>query len=288
MGKTIKILAGLLAVVVAVAATSLFIVDETQIALVLQLGKAVGEPRDPGLHFKIPLVQSIVYYDTRYLDYDAEAREVITKDKKNLLVDNYARWRIVDPLLFYQTVRDINGAQSRLDDTIYSELRKQLGKYDLLDIVAMDRSKILQEVILSTSETAKQYGIDVVDVRIKRADLPPANEKAVYARMQAERIRQAQLYRAEGEEAAAEIRSTADKEKSILLADAFRVAEELRGKGDAEAARIYAEAFGKDAEFYGFVKSLDVYKKSIKSTDTLVLTAEGEFFKYLKTPSGGR
>lgn len=288
MGKVLRIFALIAIAVATVAATSLFIVDEAQIALVIQLGKAVGEPREPGLHFKIPLVQNVVYYDARYLEYDAEAREVITKDKKNLLVDNYARWKILDPLLFYQTVGDINGAQSRLDDTIYSELRQQLGKYDLLDIVANDRAKILEEVKRSTSETALKYGIEVVDVRIKRADLPPANEKAVYARMQAERTRQAQLYRAEGEEMAAEIRSQADKEKSIILADAFRVAEELRGQGDAEAARIYAEAYSKDAEFYGFVKSLDVYQEAIKPSDILVLSPKGEFFKYLKTPSGGR
>lgn len=282
MGKILKILGILVVLLLLLAGSVFFIVDQTQIALVLQLGKPLGGPRGPGLHWKIPFVQSVVVYDARLLDYDAAAREIITRDKKNLNVDNYAEWRIAEPLAFYQTVRDQIGAQARLDDIIYSQLREELGKYDLLDIVATKRSELMQEVTTRTAEAAKEFGIEVVDVRIKRADLPPENEKAVYARMRAERTRQAHLYRAEGAEAAQEIRSNADKSKAIILAEAYKTAEELRGEGDAEATRIYAEAFGKDSEFYAFTKSLGVYEDSFKAGDVLVLSPETEFFRYLK------
>lgn len=285
MNRALKILGILIVLLVLAAGSALFIVDQTQIALVLQLGKPVGGPRGPGLHWKIPLVQSVEVYDARLLDYDAAAREIITRDKKNLNVDNYAEWRIAKPLTFYQTVRNQMGAQARLDDIIYSQLREELGKYDLLDIVATHRSEIMKEVTARTAEAAHQFGIDVVDVRIKRADLPPENEKAVYARMRAERTRQAHLYRAEGAEVAQEIRSQSDKEKAIILAEAYKTAEEARGKGDAEATRIYAESFGQDPEFYDFTKSLGVYADSFKGGDILVLSPEGDFFKYLKAGS---
>lgn len=282
MGAVGKIL-GILALLTLLSSTSLFFeVDQTQTAIVVELGKPVGGVRTAGIHWKIPLLQDVKKYDARYLSYDAAAREVITRDKKNLKVDNYALWRISDPLKFYQTVRDEIGAQARIDDISYSQVREQLGKYDLIDIVSTKRREVMSEVTARTAEAAREYGIEVVDVRIKRADLPPSNEKAVYARMQAERTRQAQLYRAEGEEAAREIRSQADRERSILLAEAYRQSEELRGQGDAEATRIYAEAFGKDPEFYAFTRSLDVYSKAFKDKDVLVLSPEGDLFRYLK------
>lgn len=266
----------------------LFVVDETETAIVLQLGKPVGGVKGPGLHFKLPIAQRVMTYDARYLEYDASARELITRDKKNLKVDNYARWRISDPLTFFQTVRDEAGAQARLDDLIYSQVREQLGKYDLLDIVATSRTQIMEDVTRRTAASARQFGIEVVDVRIKRADLPPANEKAVYSRMQAERTRQAHFYRAEGEEAAREIRSKADKEKAIILAEAYREAEQTRGRGDAEATKIYAEAFNRDPEFYAFTKSLEVYRESFKEGDVLMLPPEGDLFRYLKAPGPAR
>ncbi len=290
MGKLLRVV-GVLAVLAVIGwGTVFFVVDETQTALVLQLGKPVGGARGPGLHLRIPVVQTVVFYDARYLAYDATARKLITKDKKNLLVDNYARWRIADPLKFYKTVRDENGAQSRLDDIIYSQVREKLGKYNLVDIVATSRQEIMADVTKETNKATAQYGIEVVDVRIKRADLPPENERAVYARMQAERTRQAQKYRAEGEEAARGIRSQADKEKSILLAEAYRKSQELRGQGDAESTRIYAEAFGKDPEFYAFMKSLEVYRAGFKDGDILLLSPEDELFRYLRAvdPTGKR
>ncbi len=282
MDKMMKVF-GILVVLVLLSSGSMFFqVDQTQTAIVLQLGKPQGGVRTAGIHWKIPALQTVKKYDARYLSYDAAAREVITRDKKNLKVDNYALWRIADPLKFYQTVRDEIGAQSRIDDISYSQVREQLGKYDLIDIVATKRREIMEEVTRKTAEAAREYGIEVVDVRIKRADLPPSNEKAVYARMQAERTRQAQLYRAEGEEAAREIRSQADKERAVILAEAYRQAEELRGQGDAEATRIYADAFGRDPEFYAFTRSLDVYSKAFKDKDVLVLSPEGDLFRYLK------
>jgi membrane protease subunit HflC len=212
---------------------------------------------------------------------------LITKDKKNLLVDNYARWRIIDPLKYYKTVRNEAGAQSRLDDIIYSQVREQLGKYDLLESVATKRAEIMKEVTENTAVAAREYGIEVVDVRIKRADLPPANEKAVYARMQAERKREAQRYRAEGERDAQKTRSEADKQKAFILAEAYRDAEILRGEGDAEAAGIYAEAFSRDTEFYSFTKSLGVYEGAFKLGDVMLLSPEDELFKYLKSSTTG-
>ncbi len=282
MAKALRVI-GILFVVGAIAwGTVLYTVDQTEVAIVLRLGKPLGGPRGPGLHFRIPLVESVIKYDARQLEYDAEAREIISKDKKNIKVDNYARWRIVDPLKFYQTVRDEIGAQSRLDDIIYSQVREQLGKFTLLEIVATERSAIMAEVTRQTAKSAAEFGIEVVDVRIKRADLPPANEKAVYARMKAERTRQARKYRAEGEEVARQVRSQADKEKAILLAEAYRKSQEIRGEGDAEATRVYAEAYGKDTEFYDFVRSLEVYRSAIKAGDILLLSPGSELFRYLE------
>ncbi len=283
MNSNILKILGILAVVAVIAGSNmLFVVDETQTALVLQLGKPVGGPRGPGLHFKIPVAQSVTYYDSRYLEYDATARELITRDKKNLKVDNYARWRISDPLAFYQTVRNEMGAQARLDDIIYSQVREQLGRYDLIDIVATNRPEVMADVTRRTAVSARQFGIEVVDVRIKRADLPEANERAVYARMQAERTRQAHLYRSEGEEVARQVRSQADKEVAIILAEAYREAQGTRGEGDAAATRIYAQAFNRDREFYAFTRSLDVYSTAFKDKDVLVLSPEGDLFQYLK------
>ncbi len=288
MSKLLKIFGIVVILLVLVSGNLFFVVDQTQTAIVLQLGKAVGGARGPGIHMKLPFVQNVVTYDTRYLEYDAQARELITKDKKNLLVDNYARWRIADPLMYYQTVRDELGAQARLDDIIYSQVREQLGKYDLIESVATQRADIMAEVTRRTAESAAEYGIRVVDVRIKRADLPPANEKAVYARMQAERKREAQRYRSEGERDAQKLRSEADKQKAVILAEAYRLAEVQKGEGDAEAARVYAETFGKDTEFYTFLRSLAVYAEGFKGGDILLLSPDDDLFRYLRGAGTGK
>ncbi|MDX1763264.1 MAG: protease modulator HflC [bacterium] len=265
-----------------VLSQGLFTVDQTESALVLELGKPVRTVFKPGLHLKIPLVQQVLSFDNRVLEYDAAAREVITQDKKNLVVDNYAKWRIKDPLKFYQTMRNETGAQARLDDIIYSNLRAELGKYTLLQVVSENRAHIMEDVSRDTSEMALTYGIEVVDVRIKRADLPEENENHVFGRMQAEREQEAKRYRSEGEEVAIRIRAEADKERTILIAEARRQAEELKGEGDATATRIYAEAFGQDAEFFEFIRTMEAYKSSMTEETFMVISPDSEFFRFLK------
>jgi membrane protease subunit HflC len=260
----------------------LYTVDQTESAIVLQLGKPVRTVYEPGLHFKTPLAQQVIFFDNRVLEYDADARVVVTQDKKNLVVDNYAKWRIKDPLKFYQTMRNEPGAQARLDDIIYSNIRAELGKYTLSQVVSENRSHIMEAVTRDTDEKAISYGIEVVDVRIKRADLPEENEKHVFGRMQAEREQEAKRYRSEGEEAAIKIRAEADKERTILLAEAKRKAEELKGEGDATATKIYADAYGQDQEFFEFIRTMEAYKRSMNEETLLVISPDSEFFRFLK------
>ncbi|MDV2503721.1 MAG: protease modulator HflC [bacterium] len=262
--------------------SSLFTVSEVQQVVVTQLGKPVREIRNPGLHFKLPFFQQVLYFDKRLLEYDSAPTEIVTKDKKALVVDNYSRWRIIDPLLMLQTVRNENGAQARLDDIIYSELRLELGLHDLIEIVALKRKEIFRKVTAASNEKAKEYGIEVLDVRVKRADLPPENERAVYGRMRAERQRIARQYRSEGKEEALKIRSTTDKVKTILLADAYEQEQRLRGKGDAEALGIYAEAYERDEEFYSFLRTLEAYRGSLKENTTVILPPDSQFLRFLK------
>ena len=221
-------------------------------------------------------------FDKWLLEYDANPEEIYTKDKKILILDNYARWRIVDPLLFMQTLRTTQEGQSRLDDIIYSELRKELGQHDLTEVVSTNREELMQLVAQRSNEAAGVYGIEVIDVRIKRADLPPENEAAVYDRMRAERDREAKGYRSEGEEAALKIRAITDLDASRISAEAYEKSQGIRGKGDAEALSTYALAY-KDAErFYQFARTLEAYEKSLDENTVLVLPADSEFFKYLK------
>jgi membrane protease subunit HflC len=241
--------------------------------------KAITEP---GLHFKKPFVQQVIKFDNRLLIYDASPSVIITRDKKNLVVDNYAKWKIVEPLKYYQTVKNETGAQSRLDDIIFSNLRQELGKHDLVDIIAKTRASLMEAVTEKTNEAAKTFGIEVVDVKIKRADLPPENERAVFERMRAEREREAKRYRSEGEERALVIRAKADREKTILLSEATRKAQVLKGEGDAVATKLYAQAYTKDPEFFYFLKTMEAYKKTLGDRDMLVLTPESEFFRYFK------
>lgn len=260
-----------------------FVVDQTERAIVLQLGKPVGTADyGPGLHFKLPLVQNVIFFDSRVLEYDAPAAEILTKDKKNMVVDNYSRWKIINPLLFYQTVRNINGGLSRIDDIVYSKMREALGRYTLTDIVAVERSTIMAEVTTKSNVLLGDYGIQIIDVRIKRTDLPPENQKAIFGRMQAERERQAKQYRSEGREEATKITTLADKNRAVLLADARRQAEAARGAGEAEATAIYAKSLSQDADFYEFIRTMDAYKKTMKNKTQFVLTPDSTFFKYLQ------
>ncbi len=263
-------------------ASPLFTVDITQSAIVVQLGKPVRNITDPGLYVKVPFIQEVTYFDNRLLDYDSQAQDVITQDKKTLLLDNYAKWRIVDPLKVYQNFQTQRGARQRLNDIIYSELRVELGRHDLLEIVADHRADLMKIVTQRSHEKASAYGIEIQDVRIKRADLPEQNEKAVFARMQAERERQAKQYRAEGAEEAQKIRSEAEKDREIILAQAYKESEELRGAGDAKAFKVYAEAYRQDTHFFEFTRTMEAYKKTFKDKSTLVMSPDSEFLHYLK------
>ncbi|WP_428566145.1 MAG: protease modulator HflC [Solidesulfovibrio sp. DCME] len=281
--KTSLILGAALAFLGLIAAfQTVYVVDQTETAIVLQLGKPTGHAKGPGLHAKIPFIQNVVFFDARLLEYDAKAAEVLTLDKKNLVVDNYARWRIVDPLLFYRTLRTVGRAHARLDDIIYAELRVALGRYTLLDVVSQKRASIMGEVTQKSTELLAPYGIQVVDVRIKRTDLPAENAQAIYGRMRAERERQAKLYRSEGWEEMEKIKSGADKDRAVLLAEAERQAEVLRGAGDAEAAAVWAEAVSKAPEFFSFTRSLEAYQKAFAHKSRLVLTPQSPFLRYFR------
>ncbi|MFQ5480582.1 MAG: protease modulator HflC [Thermodesulfobacteriota bacterium] len=257
-------------------------VDQSESALIIQLGKAVRSITEPGLYIKTPFTQKVVYFDKRLLIYDATPSAIITRDKKNLVVDNYAKWRIIDPLTYYKSVRNERGAQARLDDIIFSNLREELGKHNLEDIVSKTRSSLMEAVTEKTNIASKAFGIEVRDVRIKRADLPPENERAVFERMRAERQREAKRYRSEGEERALAIRAIADKERTVILSEADRKAQVFRGEGDAVATKLYAEAYQKDPAFFYFLKTMEAYKKTLGEDDTLILTPKSEFFRYMK------
>jgi len=268
-------------IVIFVGSLAVFTVDQTQQAIVIQLGKPLSGTYGPGLHFKVPFIQQVVQFERRILLYDATPTEILTKDKKNLVVDNYTKWVIEDPLRFYTTVRNENGAQSRLDDIVYAQLRVELGQHDLSDIVSTTRDIIMTKVTKKSAERAKDYGIHVVDVRIKRADLPEQNEKHVFGRMKAERERQAKQYRSEGEEESKKITAKADMERTIILAKAYKESEQMKGEGDARAVKIYADAYQKDLQFYEFIRSLEAYKKALRNDAKLILNADSEFLKFM-------
>ena len=271
MEKRFPFLIGLIIILVLIGSQSIFIVNQTEKALVIQLGDPVDKVFGPGLHFKIPLIQTVVRFDARVLDYEARAAEALTSDKKAIVLDNYARWRIIDPLQFYRSVRTIPGAQARLDDVVYSQLRAQVGRHSLTEVVSSKRSGIMADVTRRASDIMKEYGIEVVDVRIKRTDLPAENQRAIFGRMRAERERQAKQYRSEGQEEATRIRSDADRQKALILAEANREAQVLYGQGDAQAAAVYAAAYGKSPEFYSYQRWLDALRTSFKENSKMVL-----------------
>jgi modulator of FtsH protease HflC len=265
-----------------IASRTLYAVSETEQVVVTQLGRPVRLVQTPGLHLKVPFLQQLTFFEDRLLDYDAAPAPVITRDKKNLVVDNYAKWQIRDPLKFLQTVQNEAGAQARLDDIIYSKVREQLGLHDLVEVIATKRAPIMQAVTTGSHEASTAYGIGVIDVRIKRADLPPENAQAVYGRMRTEREREAKRYRSEGQEEALKIRAESEKQKTILLAEAYEQEQAIRGEGDAAAMRVYAEAFQHDPDFFTFTRTLEAYRKSLKGKTTVLLPPQMEFLRYLR------
>ena len=265
-----------------VGLSTVFTVDETRQVVILQFGEPVRIIKTPGLHFKLPApLQVAQHFDDRLLEYDVAPEEILSKDKKSLIVDNYVRWRIVDPLLFLQTVQTEPIAKTRIDDIVYSELRRELGTHNMSEIITENRELIMEKVTRESAAATKPYGIEVVDVRLKRVDLPQNNEQSIYRRMQAERIRQANKFRSEGEEESQKIKASTDKDKTIILATAYKEAEEVKGEGEAKAVDIYARAFSKDPDFYEFYRTLETYKIILDKKTTLVLPTNSKLFDIL-------
>jgi membrane protease subunit HflC len=294
-----RILAAFLVVVAALAAVfaylSMFIVRVNEQAVVLRFGspqQIINQPNGkfgPGLYFRVPLVETVDYFDKRILDLDTLPLEVIVSDKKRLVVDAFARYRIIDPLLFYQTVRTEGGVQSRLKPIIESSLRGVLGASAFMDVVRDTRGPLMHRIAEQVNEGGKQFGLEVVDVRIKRADLPDQNQKSVFDRMRAERQKEAAEIRAQGAGAANKIKAEADRQATVILADANRDAERTRGDGDAERNRIFAEAYNRDPDFFAFYRTMQAYETGMKGGDSetrMVLSPDSEFFRYFNNPSG--
>jgi membrane protease subunit HflC len=267
--------------------SSLFIVDQTESALVLQLGQPRRVIRDPGLQFKRPFVEDVVIYDNRLLDFEPPPEEVIVSDQKRLVVDSYARYRITNPLLFYQTVGTEAGVRARLSAIVNGSLRRVLGNVTLSDILSAKRAGIMLNIRDEVADEAKAFGIIVVDVRLRRADLPEENSEAIYARMKSERQQQASQYRGEGAEAAQTVRATAERERTVILAEAQRDGQRVRGDGDAQAVKTYADAFGQDKAFFAFYRSLQAYRSALNGQDTsFVLSPDNSFFRFFNGLSG--
>ena len=262
--------------------STFFIVQETQQAIVLQLGEPKKVYKDAGLYYKIPLLQNVQLVDKRVLDIDAPAEEVIALDQKRIIVDAYAKFLITDPLKFYISVGNERVAQSRMSSIINAKIRGVLGKENLVNLISLDRTKLMNKITKEVAEEAKDFGINVIDVRIRRADLPSANSEAIFKRMQTERTREAKEFRAEGAELGQTIKSKADKEVTILLAEARKASQILRGEGDGQRNKIFAEAFGRDPEFFSFYRAMQSYEKSLLGggDTSLVLSPDSEFFRY--------
>jgi len=271
----------LVVVLLIVGGQTVFIVGEWEQAIIIQLGKFKREITEPGLNWKIPFIQQAITLERRILASDAEPAEYLTMDKKRVVVDHVTRWKIKDPLLFYKTVRNEAGARARLDEIVFSELRAELANREFASIIANEREPAMEAVALRSSEKAKEFGIDVVDVRVKRADLPNEVQESVYARMRAERQRISKRYRSEGAEESAKITATTDKEKTIILAKAYEESQRRRGEGDAEATAIYGKAYGEDPEFYSFVRSLEAYDKFLAKKSTILLPQDSRLLRYL-------
>jgi membrane protease subunit HflC len=287
----LSVFGGIATVVVAVLLflgySSIFTVHQTRQALVVRLGEPRQVYGDPGLHFKWPLIENVIYVDKRILDLENSAQEVIASDQKRLVVDAFARYKIVDVLKFYQSVGSIEGANSRLSTQLNSGLRRVLGEATLTHVVRDERATLMARVRDQLDREAEAFGIKVIDVRIRRADLPEQNSQAVYQRMQTERQREAAEFRANGSQKSQEIRARADRDVTVLLADATSTSEKTRGEGDATRNNIFAEAYSKDTDFFSFYRSMQAYENGLRHNDTrLVIKPDSEFFRYFSDPSG--
>ena len=288
MGATrlVSLIAGALLIVASFSA--FFTVNQTQQALVLQFGEPKRTIQEPGLAFKLPFIQDVIYYEKRVLSLiPQDAEEVILSDQKRLQVDAYARYQIEDPLLFYQTVRNELGARGRLEAIIDSSVRRALGRETLASILTGQRNDITRSIGEEVNASVMSLGIRIIDVRLRRADYPTATSQNIFNRMKSEREREAKEFRATGEEEAQKIRAGAEKTRTVIISEAQREAQQTRGEGDGEAIKIYADSFGQDAEFFAFYRSMEAYRKSMSNSDTsMVLSPDSSFFRFFKNKSG--
>jgi membrane protease subunit HflC len=283
------ILAVAAAVVLVIAASTLFTVHQTQQVLITQFGQPIRVINQPGLHAKIPFIQSVITFDRRLLDYDAAGEEVILGDQRRLIVDSFTRYRITDPLVFYQTVGATEaGIRARFNSIVTSSLRRVLGNEPLLSVLSTDRARIMNQIQAQVNEEARRFGIEIVDVRIRRTDLPEENTQAILSRMQSERERVAREARAEGAEVAARVRANADRERTVLLAEAEAQSDILRGQGEQESIAIFAEAFQRDPQFFQFWRTMQAYREAFGEGETrMVLSPDSEFFRYFRESPAG-
>jgi len=281
-----RIILIILAVLILSGAT--YVVPEWEQAIVTRFGQPIRTVREPGLYWKLPILHTVTSFDKRVLAADPTGGEYLTLDKKRLVIDHISRWEIVDPLQFFRTVRDERGAMARLDDIITARLRQEIAKVNFKETIREKREAIMETVTAATRELAAPFGIRVVDVRIKRADLPPEVQASVFDRMQAERQRIALRYRAEGEEKGREIRAEADKQREIILAKAYGESQRLRGEGDAQATAVTGRAFGQEPEFYGFLRRLESYEQVFDEGTTIVLRPDSDLLRYLQSPRDRR
>jgi membrane protease subunit HflC len=285
--RLLTIIAVALVVAGVFAMSSLFIVEQTEEALVLRLGEVRDVIPSPGLKMKLPFIENVIFYDNRLLDFEPPPEEVIVSDQKRLVVDTYTRYRITNPLLFYQTVNSEAAVRARLSAMVNGSLRRVLGNVTLSALLSHQRSAIMGQIRDEVTAQGKSFGIDVVDVRIRRADLPEENSQAIFARMQSEREQQARQYRGEGAEAAQTVRANAERERTVILAEAQRDAQRVRGDGDAESIRVYAGAFGQDKEFFAFYRSMQAYREALTGRSTsFVLTPDSGFFRFFQNSEG--
>ena len=290
MSSRINLLGAVLVTALVVLAMSMFTVDQRQFAVVFQLGEVKRAISEPGLYFKVPMVQNVRYFEKRIITLDnAEPERFITSEKKNVLVDSYIKWRIVDPKLYYISVSgDESRAKTRLNQTVNAGLREEFGKRTVHDVVSGERDKIMEQMREKADSDARKIGVQIVDVRVKRVELPTEVSDAVYRRMEAERKRVANELRSEGSAEAEKIRADADRQREIIIAEAYRDAQKIKGEGDAKATSTYAQAFGQNTEFYAFYRSLEAYRGSFRNKgDILVVEPNSEFFKYMKSTGRG-
>ena len=287
MKKSLIIGAVVIAAILIVGSSSIFTIQETEQGIVLQFGDPKQVVTTPGLHFKVPFIQNVVIYEKRVLEFNNPQQEVIASDQKRLVIDAFAFYRITNPLEFYQAVGTEEVAHARLSNLLNASMRQLIGTVPLVDVISGERERLMEDIRIRINREALQFGVDVIDVRIKRADLPEENSQAIYERMQTEREREAREIRAQGEEQSLRIRAEADRTRTVLISEARRQSEILRGEGDGEAVRIFADAFGQDIEFFTFYRTMQAYREALNADDTtIIMSPDGDFLQFLNNVQG--